>query len=122
MYEIVVERAFAAAHYLPEYAGKCQRLHGHNYVVRVFLRGDTLDRHGMLADFGAVKAALDATLEQYDHYCLNDLPDFKEVAPSTESLARRIAEAMAHHDFGPARIYKVEVWETPIQAATYYLP
>ena len=122
MYEILVERGFAAAHYLPDYAGKCQRLHGHNYTVRLYLRGDSLDRHGMLADFGAVKAALDATLERYDHFCLNDLPDFKEIAPSTENIARRIAEAVNQRDFSPARLHRVEVWETPGQAATYYLP
>jgi 6-pyruvoyltetrahydropterin/6-carboxytetrahydropterin synthase len=122
MFEIVVEKSFSAAHFLPEFPGKCRRLHGHNYRVRAFLRGDALDGSGMLADFGAVKEALAAVLECYDHYCLNDLPDFEGMPPSTENVARRIGEALTRLDFGPARVHRVEVWETPIQAATYFLP
>jgi 6-pyruvoyltetrahydropterin/6-carboxytetrahydropterin synthase len=122
MFEIVVEKSFSAAHFLPEFPGKCRRLHGHNYRVRAFLRGDTLDGNGMLADFGAVKEALAAVLDRYDHYCLNDLPDFEGVSPSTENVARRIGEALVRYDFGIARLHRIEVWETPIQAATYYLP
>jgi 6-pyruvoyltetrahydropterin/6-carboxytetrahydropterin synthase len=122
MFEIVVEKSFSAAHFLPAFHGKCQRLHGHNYRVRVYLRGDTLDGNGMLADFGAVKEALGEALERYDHYCLNDLPDFEGLPPSTENVARRIGEALVRRDFGRARVHRVEVWETPIQAATYYVP
>ncbi|MEI6430684.1 MAG: 6-carboxytetrahydropterin synthase QueD [bacterium] len=122
MYEIVVERSFAGAHFLPEYPGKCRNMHGHNYHVRVYLRGAELDRFGMLADFGAVKATLDSVLERFDHRCLNELPEFADIPPSTEHLARTIAESMAQRDFAPARIHRVEVWETAIQAATYYLP
>lgn len=121
MYEIVVEKSFAAAHFLPEYPGKCRNLHGHNYHVRVYLRGSELNRFGMLADFGAVKSALDFVLERFDHRCLNELPEFADTAPSTEHLAHRIAEAMQRHDFAPAKIHRVEVWETSIQAATYYV-
>ena len=68
------------------------------------------------------KEALAALLERYDHYCLNDLPDFEGIPPSTENVARRLGEALAQRDFGRARVHRVEVWETPIQAATYYLP
>jgi 6-pyruvoyltetrahydropterin/6-carboxytetrahydropterin synthase len=122
MFEIVVEKSFSAAHFLPSFPGKCQRLHGHNYRVRAFLRGDFLDESGMLADFGAVKEALAAVVDRYDHYCLNEVPDFEAVPPSTENVARRIGEALAQYDFGPARLHRVEVWETPIQAAAYFLP
>jgi len=122
MFEIVVEKSFSAAHFLPDFPGKCRRLHGHNYLVRVYLRGDDLDANGMLADFDAVKEALATALDRYDHYCLNDLPDFEGIPPSTENVARRLGEALAKWDFGQARVHRVEVWETPIQAATYYLP
>jgi 6-pyruvoyltetrahydropterin/6-carboxytetrahydropterin synthase len=35
MYEIVVEKHFDAAHYLREYKGKCENMHGHRYGVHV---------------------------------------------------------------------------------------
>jgi len=125
MYEIVVERTIAAAHFLPGYPGKCARLHGHNYRVRVYLRGARLDASGMLVDFGEVKVALNEVLERFDHQTLNELPEFADESPSTEVLARVLAEQigaeMARRDFGPrARLHRVEVWETPGQGATYY--
>lgn len=120
MYELVVERHFAAAHFLPDYPGKCSRLHGHNYRVRVFLRGPRLDARGLLIDFGCVKAALDRLIERLDHQNLNDLAEFAAGGPSTENVARVIAEGLAAFDLEPALLHRVEVWETPGQGATYY--
>ena len=122
MYEIAVEKTIAAAHFLPGYGGKCQRLHGHNYRVQVFLRGEKLNAAGLLVDFSDVKDALNAVLEAFDHYTLNELPEFAEVSPSTENLARVIAEKLSRYDFGIARLHRVEVQETPNQRATYYVP
>jgi len=33
MYQIFVEEHFDAAHYLPNYHGKCEKLHGHRFKV-----------------------------------------------------------------------------------------
>ena len=121
MFEIVVEKTFAAAHFLPRFDGPCQRLHGHNWRVRVYLRGTTLDENGMLADFGQVKAALATAIERYDHSLLNDLPEFQIAPPSTENIARFLAESLNQHDFGPAHLHRVEVRETQNQAATYFV-
>jgi 6-pyruvoyltetrahydropterin/6-carboxytetrahydropterin synthase len=121
MFEIVVEKTFAAAHFLPKFEGPCQRVHGHNWRVRVYLRSRQLDEHGMVADFGRVKAALGAVVDRYDHRTLNDLPEFQEAVPSTENVARFIAEAMTRYDFGTAQVHRVEVRETQNQAATFYV-
>ena len=63
MYTARVEAGFAAAHFLAHYHGKCERLHGHNYRVRVTARGSKLDEGGMLVDFGVLKSALRGILE-----------------------------------------------------------
>jgi 6-pyruvoyltetrahydropterin/6-carboxytetrahydropterin synthase len=55
MYTVKVEADFAAAHFLSRYHGKCENLHGHNYRVRLWARGETLGPGGMLADFGILK-------------------------------------------------------------------
>jgi 6-pyruvoyltetrahydropterin/6-carboxytetrahydropterin synthase len=120
MYELVVERHFSAAHFLPDYPGPCSRLHGHNFLVRAYVRGTQLDARGMLVDFGVLKKALLGILEELDHYCLNELPAFAALAPTTENLARWIAEELARHPLGGAHVHKVEIWETPGQGATYY--
>lgn len=39
MYEISVDGGFAAGHSLRGYKGKCEKIHGHNYKVRVTLAG-----------------------------------------------------------------------------------
>jgi 6-pyruvoyltetrahydropterin/6-carboxytetrahydropterin synthase len=120
MYELVVEKHFSAAHFLPDYPGPCSRLHGHNFIVRASVRGERLDARGMLVDFGVLKTALREILEQLDHYSLNELPAFAAQNPTTENIARWIAETLGEHALGGAQVYKVEVWETPGQAAAYY--
>lgn len=120
MYELVVERHFSAAHFLPNYPGPCSRLHGHNFIVRVYVRGTQLDPNGMLVDFGVLKAAFLEVLGELDHYCLNELPAFAQAAPTTENVARVIADALGGRSLGNAQVYKIEVWETPGQAAIYY--
>lgn len=121
MYELVVERHFSAAHFLPHYPGPCSRLHGHNFIVRVYVRGRELDSNGMLVDFGVLKAAFAEILAELDHYCLNERPAFVTTPPTTENIARYIAEALSGYSLGKAQVHKVEVWETPGQAASYYV-
>lgn len=122
MYELSVEKTFAAAHFLRDFDGPCAKLHGHNYRVLVFVRGETLNSLGMVADFSDLKAALAQVIEPLDHACLNDLPAFQTANPTTENVARVVACALAERDFGPhARLDRVQVWETPNQSATYYM-
>lgn len=122
MYELVVEKTIAAAHFLRNYSGPCERLHGHNYRIVVYVRGSDLDDAGMLEDFGAIKSAMMAVLERFDHYNLNDLPEFARLSPSAENIARVIGEGLAGRPWQRGHVHRVEVWETPTQGATYFLP
>ena len=78
---------FEAAHRLPEYDGKCCRLHGHNWKVEVFVQGKDLDATGMLIDFQVLKAAVGEVTVTLDHYYLNELPPFQNVNPTAENIA-----------------------------------
>ncbi|MCX6365103.1 MAG: 6-carboxytetrahydropterin synthase QueD [Armatimonadetes bacterium] len=120
MYELVVERHFSAAHFLPNYPGPCSRLHGHNFIVRAYVRGERLEASGMLVDFGVLKKALLGILEELDHHSLNELPAFAAQAPTTENIAYWIAQELGKCDLSGAHVHKIEVWETPGQAAAYY--
>jgi 6-pyruvoyltetrahydropterin/6-carboxytetrahydropterin synthase len=122
MFELIVEKTIAAAHYLRNYQGPCERLHGHNYKIVVYVVGDRLNDAGMLVDFGEIKTALNAILDRFDHYNLNDLPEFADLSPSAENIARVIGDALARRPFERGRVDRVQVWETPTQGATYFVP
>lgn len=114
------EQDFAAAHFLREYQGQCEHLHGHNYVVRVYAGCDELDSEGLVVDFGALKAALQRVLARFDHGLLNDTPPFDAQSPTVEHLARFIAEEVAAQlDDARARVIACAVWETPRNCAIY---
>jgi len=117
MYIVRVEAGFSAAHFLSGYRGRCENLHGHNYRVRAYARGEELDESGMLLDFGVLKKALREVCEGLDHRLLNDNPAFRD-SPSAERIARHIFETLAGILPG-APLQAVEVFETDTSMARY---
>jgi 6-pyruvoyltetrahydropterin/6-carboxytetrahydropterin synthase len=118
MYTVRVEDVFAAAHFLADYHGKCERLHGHNYRVRVTASGAELGEGGMLVDFVILKGALGKITAELDHTSLNDHPEFQDGAPSAERIARFVFRRMKS-ELPAVRISLVEVFETEGSRATY---
>ncbi|MBI4543942.1 MAG: 6-carboxytetrahydropterin synthase QueD [Gemmatimonadetes bacterium] len=121
MYLVSAQAHYDSAHYLRKYKGKCERLHGHRYVVEAVLGAEQLDAQGLAFDFVEVKRHLRELADRFDHGNLNDLPPFTDVEPSAENqaryfydeLKRRLPEGMRD-----AVVY-VRVWETPTQWAQY---
>jgi 6-pyruvoyltetrahydropterin/6-carboxytetrahydropterin synthase len=121
MFVVTVQAHYDSAHFLRNYKGKCERLHGHRYVVEVALASTELDAAGIAFDFVDVKKHLRELADYLDHNNLNDLPPFIELEPSAENqakwfydeLKRRLPPPMAE-----ATVY-VKVWETPTQWAMY---
>jgi 6-pyruvoyltetrahydropterin/6-carboxytetrahydropterin synthase len=124
MYEVTVERGFSSGHFLRNYKGKCENPHGHNYKVRITLRGDTLDKAGLLLDFRDLKQVMRPVIDRLDHQMLNDLEPFDTINPSAENLAkyfydetnRQLAEMTA----GRVRVKDCTIYETDTTTATYY--
>ncbi|HON88756.1 MAG TPA: 6-carboxytetrahydropterin synthase QueD [Spirochaetia bacterium] len=117
MYTIRIEQSFSAAHYLTNFHGKCENLHGHNYTVRVYVTGQTLDKAGMLVDFGIAKHQLKNVLELLDHKNLNDIPEFQN-SPSAERIAQFIYHALVQRN-ATIPWQAVEVFETETSMARY---
>jgi len=92
-FEVRVEADFAAAHFLRDYNGKCENLHGHNYKVYAHVRGNNLNEGGMLLDFSKLKGALRTVCKSVDHTNLNDLPVFDQ-NPSAERIAMFIYDGI----------------------------
>ncbi|MDR1301335.1 MAG: 6-carboxytetrahydropterin synthase QueD [Treponema sp.] len=122
MFSVRVEADFAAAHFLSHYHGKCERLHGHNYRVRLWSRGENLSEGGMLVDFGILKTILRQITADLDHRNLNDNPVFNN-DPSAERIAsfifNKVEELMPCFHLDPVLLWAVEVFETPTSMARY---
>ena len=119
MFEITIKDHIAAAHQLHGYDGPCAKLHGHTWHVEVSVKGETLDQIGLLTDFKILKGKLKQVLMPLDHVCLNDLPAFQSVNPSTENLARHIYREFAKIS-SPLKLKQVQVWESDTASVIYY--
>lgn len=122
MYEVSVEVGFESAHNLRAYKGKCENLHGHNWLVEVFIAGEVLDDTGMLIDFTIVKQELNKILKRLDHKYLNDIEPFDKINPTSENIAKYVFEEMSKwvsKKYNPNYISKVSVYETEKSKATY---
>ena len=121
MYEVRVEDEFAGAHRLRDYAGKCERLHGHNWKIAASVAGRKLGPNGLLIDFHDLRRALSDVLKVFDHAYLNDVGWFKTRNPSSENIARYVflklgAALKGHRGIG---VSEVTVWENGRQSASY---
>jgi 6-pyruvoyltetrahydropterin/6-carboxytetrahydropterin synthase len=105
-----VQDKFQAAHFLKEYQGKCEKIHGHSFRVEVEIRITELDRTGIGIDFTEIKNALVEVLP--DHTLLNEIYEFN---PTAENLA--------HFYFHELKkrfpVIRVTVWESEDASATY---
>jgi 6-pyruvoyltetrahydropterin/6-carboxytetrahydropterin synthase len=120
-FTVFKEVSFAAAHFLREYHGKCETLHGHNYRVRVYVGADELDSEGMVVDFVRLRQLLREVVdERLDHRNLNDTPPFDRLNPSAEHIAQWIGEEMANRvDDSRVRVTECHVWETETNCAIF---
>ena len=67
------------------------------------------------------KAELDALLNPYDHACLNDLPDFRELNPTSENIAKTLYKKLAAKmNDGNVRVRAIRVSESDSSRATYF--
>ncbi|MCC6322100.1 MAG: 6-carboxytetrahydropterin synthase [Phycisphaerales bacterium] len=85
--ELFREYSFGAARRLSALppGHKCGRLHGHTFLLRVWVGGELDAKTGMLIDFEDVDAALRPVLDALDHHELNGLPGLEN--PTTEHVA-----------------------------------
>ena len=116
MYEIRVKTDFSAAHNLKNYRGKCEHLHGHNWVVEAVFAYELLDKDGMAIDFRIAKKLLKAVVERLDHSYLNELKILKKINPTSENIARFIYEKIRKSN---VNLRSITVWENEGSSAVY---
>lgn len=137
MYGLKTESSFDAAHFLTNYDGKCENLHGHRWRVIAWIEVEHLQGSGqeldMVVDFSDFKHALRSLTEEFDHMFI---VEEGSLAPATmaalesetfklfvvpwrttsENFARHFFDRLAGMGFPVA---KVEVDETPNNCAYY---
>lgn len=139
MYGLKTESSFDAAHFLTDYHGKCENLHGHRWRVVAYLKVDELQKEGtmkdMVVDFGVFKTALRDLTEELDHSFIVEDGSLKpetiallesegfelSIMPfrtTAENLARYFADQLAEQGLPVSR---VDVYETPNNCAIYYV-
>ena len=137
MYELVTEAAFDSAHFLTDYYGKCENLHGHRWRVVVHIAQEELQREGtmrdMVLDFGVFKKQVRALADAFDHSFLVEegslsqgTLDALEGEGFTVKILpfRTTAENLAKHFFEQLQeeglpVSCVEMYETPNNCAVY---
>lgn len=121
VFEVYVKTHFSAAHSLEGYPGDCARVHGHNWIIEVFVKCKELDGIGIGIDFRDIKQAVKEVIEGLDHFNLNDLPAFKEVNPTSENIAKFLYQELGQKlNSDVVKVSKVKVCETPGAGALYW--
>ena len=137
MYRLTTEAHFDSAHFLTDYYGKCENLHGHRWRVVASIEVAELGREGterdMVMDFGSFKAIVREEADALDHTFLveeGSLADTTIAALEAEGFSltvlpfRTTAENLATYlhnrlvDRG-LPVCEVSVFETPLNCATY---
>ncbi len=137
MYGLKTESSFDAAHFLTDYHGKCENLHGHRWRVVAYLAQEGLQDAGthkdMVIDFADFKGALRDLTEELDHSfvveegslkpetiaCLEEEGFTLSMLPfrtTAENLARYFFDKLSGAGFP---VSQVDVYETPNNCAIY---
>lgn len=108
MYYVSKRMEIAGAHNLIlNYESKCQNLHGHNWIITVYCKSETLNENGMVIDFKHIKNQIS---DKLDHQYVNEiLPD---INPTAENIAKWICDQIPY-------CYKVKVQESEGNIAIY---
>jgi 6-pyruvoyltetrahydropterin/6-carboxytetrahydropterin synthase len=137
MYALQTEACFDSAHFLTDYYGKCENLHGHRWRIVVTIEQEELQTEGtmrdMVLDFGVFKRSVRALADSLDHTFLVEEGSLKPATiaaleaegfsltilpfrTTAENLARYVAEQLVSQGLP---VSEVECDETPNNRAIY---
>jgi 6-pyruvoyltetrahydropterin/6-carboxytetrahydropterin synthase len=121
-FTVRVSARFEAAHFLREYRGISEPLHGHSYKVEADLasRAGGIDSDAIAVDFVSARHKLEALAKTLDYGCINDVPPFDRINPSAENIAEWFARELGAAVAGEGAVVQaVTIWEGPVNSVTF---
>lgn len=109
-WQLIVKDKFSSAHFLENYSGKCERMHGHTFQIEAYFNVEELDKSGIGIDFTDLKAYVKSILP--DHQVLNEVLGF---SPSAENLSRHFYHKIKEK----YPVSKIIIWESENAGAVY---
>ena len=107
MYYIQKRVEISASHHLSlPYDSKCTALHGHNWIIYIYCKGEKLNKEGMLIDYSKIKELVS---DKMDHRNLNEVFSFN---PTAENIAKWVVDTVP-------KCYKARVIESENNEAIY---
>lgn len=94
------EFKFEAAHILQRHPGKCSRLHGHSWRLRVEVEGPIQSDSQFVLDYAMLSHIVEPIVERFDHRFLNAFIKY----PSAENIAIHVAHELRPQLAGMDRI------------------
>lgn len=95
MYAVEVRDHIMIAHsFKGEMFGPAQALHGATFVVDVAFFREALSANSVVVDIGRATDELKAILKPLNYKNLDELPQFKGVQTTTETLSRHVFDKM----------------------------
>lgn len=146
---VTKEFSFDAAHFLPNYYGKCERMHGHTYRLRVTVDGK-VGENGLVIDFVILKKIVkEKVLDKLDHQLINDVIEVSSCENTAIWIWNQLVDLKSHikqqlddpnlpqsitkyfrdqqdsrldtSDFSDQiRLTEIKLWETPTSFVTYH--
>lgn len=123
-FQVRIEGRFESSHYLYKYFpdGRDEPVHGHSWLVEVFLAhasGGTRP-DGISFDFLSARLRLDQLIERIEHICINDLREFQGVNPTSENIARWFYLGLRDVVAGDeGRVLEIRIHEGPANIAIF---
>lgn len=121
-FTVRVSARFEAAHYLREYRGISEPLHGHSYKVEADIAAESggVDADAIAVDFVSARRTLEELAKALDYGCINEVPPFDRINPSAENIAQWFASALAAALAKENAIVRaVTIWEGPVNSVTF---
>ncbi|MEW6052803.1 MAG: 6-carboxytetrahydropterin synthase QueD [Nitrospirota bacterium] len=117
----MIEKHFSSAHQLRGYKGRCEKLHGHNWKIQVYVLAEKLNEIDIAIDFHEIKRLTEEVLTPLDHGYLNEIFPFTEKNPSSENIAKWIYDSLKKKlNNDNISLSAVTVWESEHASATYF--
>ena len=105
-----------------EVFGDDVRIHGHNYILSVTLKGNINEESGFIIDLQKLNDIVnEKIINVFDHSQIEkDIPWFKNKQPSTENMVVYIWNQLVNIIPSNAQLYCIKLRETPTIFSEYY--